>query len=243
MLPVWSETSLKKITCLSRKIIGFISFVVNIRSSLTHPHGFQLLLLLPEFLEIYLFVCTNRVNLLNLKWSSGRLVMVAKGFLKLPNLHILIKQESITSQKLGSHFWWIANSVHIKGKYAILPLFNGLELLSSASDKAILFARNFSNNSNFDDSVISLPIFPSRTNLKRHNISVTPKMVTRVITNLDSLKACGLDCIPVIVLWAWTFIHTSWTLQYVSEGVLFSRLVEGLIGGPSIYDCWGKVCS
>ena len=35
-------------------------------------------------------------------------------------------------------------------------------------------------------------------------------------------------------LWTWTFIHTSWTLQYVSEAILFSRLLEGLIGGPCI---------
>ena len=35
-------------------------------------------------------------------------------------------------------------------------------------------------------------------------------------------------------LWAWTFIHTSWTLQYVSERVLFSKFLEGLIGGPCI---------
>ena len=35
------------------------------------------------------------------------------------------------------------NSVLNKGKSAILPLFNGLEVLSSASDKAKLFAKNF----------------------------------------------------------------------------------------------------
>ena len=52
-------------------------------------------------------------------------------------------------------------------------------LLSSASDKAKLFAKNFTKNSNLDDSNISLPIFPSRTNLKQHNISITPMMVTR----------------------------------------------------------------
>ena len=40
------------------------------------------------------FVCTKRINLLNLKQSSDRLVIVAKGFLKLPNLHMLIKQKS-----------------------------------------------------------------------------------------------------------------------------------------------------
>ena len=73
-------------------------------------------------------------------------------------------------------------------------------MLSSASDKAKLFAKNFSKNSNLDDSGISLPIFPSRTNLKLHNISVTPKIVKKVITNLDSSKASGPGCISVVVL-------------------------------------------
>ena len=73
-------------------------------------------------------------------------------------------------------------------------------MLSSASDKAKLFAKNFSKNSNLDNSGISLPVFPSRTNMKLHNISVTPKMVKKVITNIDSSKASGLDCITVVVL-------------------------------------------
>ena len=110
-------------------------------------------------------------------------------------------KDSITSQKLGSRdFWQIANSVLNKGKSAIPPLFNSLELLSSASDKAKLFAGNFSMNSNPDDSGISLPVFPSRINLKPHNISLTPKMVRKVIKNLDLSKASGPDCIPVVVL-------------------------------------------
>ena len=95
-------------------------------------------------------------------------------------------KEPITSQKLGSRdFWRIANSVLNKGKSAIPPLFNGPEVLSSASDKAKLFPENFSKNSNLDDSGISLPVFPSRNNLKLNNISVTPKMVKKVIMNLD----------------------------------------------------------
>ena len=94
---------------------------------------------------------------------------------------MLIKQESITSQKLGSRdFWRIANSVLNKGKSAIPPLFNGPEVLSSASDKAKLFAEN---------SGISLPVFPSRTNLKLH-ISVTPKIVRKVVKVFE----------PVVVL-------------------------------------------
>ena len=51
-----------------------------------------------------------------------------------------------------------------------------------------------------DDSGISLPVFPSRTNLKLHSISITPKMAKKAITNLDLSKASGPDCIPVIVL-------------------------------------------
>ena len=71
-------------------------------------------------------------------------------------------------------------------------------MLPSASDKAKLFAKNFSKNSNPDDSGISLPFFLSRSNLKLHNISITPKIVKKVIMNHDSSKASGPDCIPVV---------------------------------------------
>ena len=47
---------------------------------------------------------------------------------------------------------------------------------------------------------VSLYVFPSRTNLKLHNISITSKMVKKVILNLDSSKTSGPDCIPVVVL-------------------------------------------
>ena len=73
-------------------------------------------------------------------------------------------------------------------------------MLSYAADKAKLFAKNFSKNSNLDDSGISLPVIPSRANLKLHNISITPKMVKNVMTNLDSSKVSGPDCIPLVLL-------------------------------------------
>ena len=147
-------------------------------------------------------------------------------------------KESITSQKLGSlEFLWIANSVLNKVKSAIVPLFKGLEVLSSASDKANMFPENFSKNSNLDDSGISLPVFPSRTNLKLHNISVTPKMVKKVIMNFDLSKASGRDCIPVVII-----KNCEPELSYILAG-LFSRSLEGFIGGPCISECWGKVYS
>ena len=68
-------------------------------------------------------------------------------------------KESITSQKIGSQdFWRMSNSVLNKGKSAISPRFNSPEVLSSASDKAELFAENFSKNYNLDDSGISFLI-------------------------------------------------------------------------------------
>ena len=59
-------------------------------------------------------------------------------------------------------------------------------------------------------------------------------MSKNAITNLDSSKASGLNFIPVVVLKNCELSHILTTLQYVSEGVLFSRLPVGLIDGPSI---------
>ena len=87
-----------------------------------------------------------------------------------------------------------------KGKSAKPPLFNSPEILSFASDKAKLFAENFSKNPNVDDLAIFLPVFRSRTNLKLHKISVNPEMVKKVITKLDLSKESRPDYIPVMVL-------------------------------------------
>ena len=73
-------------------------------------------------------------------------------------------------------------------------------MLSFASDKAKLLAKNFFENINLDDLGIALPVFSSRTNLNLHNISITPKIVNKVITNLDSSKASCPDCISDVVL-------------------------------------------
>ena len=55
--------------------------------------------------------------------------------------------------------------------------------------------KTFLRTLNLDDSGIL-----SRTNLKLHNICVTPKMVSTVIINFDLLKESVPDCIPVVVL-------------------------------------------
>ena len=122
----------------------YIFLIKSIWSKLTHLHGFQLLVLLPQFIAFTFFVCTKRINLLNLKFRqvSNRCIKVLEAT---KPVYCNKRKESITSQKLGS--WRIAYSVLKKGKSAIPPLFNELELLSSASDKAKLFAKSFSKNS------------------------------------------------------------------------------------------------
>ena len=102
------------------------TFIVNIISSL---HSFQVLVLLPKLIEITSFVCNSRINIC-LRLSSDRVVIVAKEFLNLPNMVILIKRESLTFKKLGSrNFWRTANSVPNKSKSAFPHLVNGLKTL------------------------------------------------------------------------------------------------------------------
>ena len=71
--------------------------------------------------------------------------MVVKGVLKLPSLHMLLTKKSQPLHRTFAcrTFWGIANSVI----YSI----NDPDMLSSASDKAKLFAKNISKNSNLDD--------------------------------------------------------------------------------------------
>ena len=125
-----------------------------------------------------------------------------KGVLEVAKFAYATKtKESITFQKLGfQDFWRIANSVLNKRNSAIPLLLKELEVLPSLPDKAKLFSKTFSTNSNLDDSGVLLPVFSSRTNLKLHNISKTLKMVKKAITNLDSSKVYGPDCIPVVIL-------------------------------------------
>ena len=48
--------------------------------------------------------------------------------------------------------------------------------------------------------IFPLPVFPTRNNLKLHNISVTLKIVKKIIMNPDLSDASGPDCISVVVL-------------------------------------------
>ena len=88
-----------------------------------------------HFSEKSFFVCTNRINLLNLKQSSDRLLIVAKRFLKLPNLHVLIKQKSLVFQIVES---WKVSSVFLLftnvGKRSTAKNYRPVSLLSVLSE-------------------------------------------------------------------------------------------------------------
>ena len=53
---------------------------------------------------IIIFVCTSRITVALLKWSSDRLEIAAKGFLKLSNLFVLIKLKRLL---LPKHFAYV----------------------------------------------------------------------------------------------------------------------------------------
>lgn len=84
----------------------------------------------------------------------------------------------------------------------------------------------------------------SGTNLKLDNVSVTPQLVKKGVTNHEFFKngwswLCSSDCSKE--QWTWTFLHSSWNVSHVSKGIFFSRLLGGLIYGHCIQKWWGKV--
>ena len=110
-------------------------------------------------------------------------------------------RRSVASQLIGSRdFLRICNSVLNRGKYTIPPLFNSPGVLTTSTDKANLFASNFSYNSTLDDGSQQLPGFPSRTEQKLSSKNITAKMVSRAIYDLDTSKVTGPERIPAIVL-------------------------------------------
>ena len=101
-------------------------------------------------------------------------------------------------------------------------------MLSSASDKAKLLTENLSKNFSFRDADITLPVFPSRTNLKLLNFSIAPKMVKEVMENLALSRASSTDGIPVVVL-----KNCEDELSYVLTEFLNKCLKESCFP-----DCW-----
>ena len=68
--------------------------------------------------------------------------------------------------------------------------------------------------------------------MKLHNTSVTPKIVKKVITKLNSSKASGHDCIPVVVV-----KNCEPELSYI-----LAKVFNMCLKGSCFPDCW-KVSS
>ena len=163
-----------------RLVLMYISCIISIGLSHAHLPGFYLLSAIVH--RNRFFRCTNNKSSeskVNFRQTSNR----CKRVLEAAKLAYANKtKELITSEKLG-----FRDLLVFSAKVNLLYL-----LYSTARRcclrhliKAKLFAKNFSNNSNLDDSDFSWPVFPCRTNLKLHNVSVTPKMVKKVTMNLD----------------------------------------------------------
>ena len=98
------------------------------------------------------------------------------------------------------------------------PLFNGLEVLPSAFDKAKLFAKIFSKNSNLDDSGILLPVFHSRTNVKLHKIFELPRWLKESYRTLIRQRQ------PVLIVFQWWFYRIE-TLNFHTYQLNYSIYV------------------
>ena len=68
--------------------------------------------------------------------------------------------------------------------------------------------------------------------MKLHNISVIPKMVRKVVVNVDLSNASGPDCIPVVVI-----KNCELELCYILAELLNKCLKESCFP-----DCWEECC-
>lgn len=71
--------------------------------------------------------------------------------------------------------------------------------------------------------------FLFRTSLKLYNILITPKVVKKVTTDLDSSMFCGPHCILIAVLRNHEPELSYIYFQHVFQGILVFRLLETLI--------------
>ena len=124
-----------------RLVLMYISCIISIGLSHAHLPSFYLLSAIVH--RNRFFRCTNNKSSeskVNFRQTSNR----CKRFLKLPNLHMLIKQKSSPVPRNLALGTFGELSVFNKGDSPIPHLFNSPEVLSSAYDKAKLIAEKCS---------------------------------------------------------------------------------------------------
>ena len=199
----------------------FIFPIVAIKSSFIHFYGFQLLVLL----GITSLICINKMNLMGLKWNSERILFVPKGFLKLPNLLVLIKQNNLSLARnmtlvtFGELF--LAFSTNLIELYLVYLMVLRCSLLNLISQSYLLkfFVRLL-----ILLTKVSLYLFyhveliwtawcswTFHIDWEGHN---RPRFLARVWLWL--YFSSGSEDLST-----WTFMDISWTSQYVSERILF----------------------
>ena len=135
---------------------------------------------------------------MNLKQSSDWVVIIAKGFLNLPNVHLLLKQKIPSLPRNLTLGTFCELLIVFSTKVNLLYLHYSTDrrccLLHLIKQKYLLktFPRTLISG-------ISLPVFSSRTNLKLHNVSITLKMVKKVIKTLIHQKRL------VLIVFQWWF--------------------------------------
>ena len=136
-------------------------------------------------------------------------------------------QESISTQRLGcGDFWRIANSVLNRNKSTIPVLFNGPEVRTSPTDKVNLFADRFASNSTLDDLRRDLPDCPSRVDSILCTINVTPKMVAKVISHLDTYLFTDIITVGAPKDFHWLFhLHVTVPLAAPHVSLLIHILI------------------
>ena len=121
--------------------------------------------------------------------------------MKLPNLHMLIKQSPSLPRNLA--LWTFGELLIIvfsaKVNLLYFPYSTTRRWCLLHLIKQNCFLKTFPKTL---ISMTQAALYPFvRLELKMHNISVIPKMVKKVITNLiDSSNVSGPDCISVVVL-------------------------------------------
>ena len=96
-----------------------------------------------------------------------------------------------------------------------------------------------------EDSGLSLPVVPSRTNLKLYNILATPKSVKMTVSSLDSANASSPDWTPVVVLNNCGYKRSYKLVDLFNmcwSNIVF-QVVERSYLLPQHLKCWGETCS
>ena len=142
------------------------ALIVSIRSNLTHLHGFQQLVLLQWFMDGNHFFHwyqkgKSSESKVKFRQASNRCKTVLEASKLAYANKTRVHHFPETWLSLGTFGELLIVFSTKKVNLVYLLLFNGPEVLSSASDKAKLFVKKFSKNSNLNDSGISLPVFPS----------------------------------------------------------------------------------